>query len=62
MLGLFNVEDKHGNGGGQMSAYSDYKAGCITWDEYKAICWAEAAADNDFDESEVFIDDEIDEF
>ena len=45
-----------------MSAYSDYKSGCITWDEYKAICWAEAAADNDFDESEVFIDDEIDEF
>ena len=61
-----------------MSAYSDWKFGLITDAEYATACreeeytsryWDEHPdefnddnPDDEFDESEVFIDDEIDEF
>lgn len=53
-----------------MSLYSDWKFGVITDAEYSVGCRKEEALDNekafdtddDFDESEVFIDDDVDEF
>ena len=47
-----------------MSAYSEWKAGLITDAEYNTICRREEYEDkfSDFDEEEVFEDDDIDEF
>lgn len=55
-----------------MSAYSEWKYGLITDAEYSSACREEEYRDkwleehgqdeDEFDESEVFIDDDIDEF
>ena len=60
MLGLCYGKE----GGGQVSAYAEWKYGLITDAEYASACREEALRDRDedWDDEEEFEEDDVDEF